>query len=89
MSHLLEWSRAYTHRLNPVDAAPFAARAPELAQRLAEETAAGRLPFLNMPYRAALEKEMAPLLPRIKGYRHMLLLSVSYTHLTLPTTLTG
>lgn len=45
MSHLLEWSRAYTHRLNPVDAAPFAARAPELAQRLAEETAAGRLPF--------------------------------------------
>ena len=40
MSHLLEWSRAYTHRLNPVDAAPFAARAPELAQRLAEETAA-------------------------------------------------
>lgn len=29
-----------------------------------------------MPYRAALEKEMAPLLPRIKGYRHMLLLGI-------------
>jgi glucose-6-phosphate isomerase len=41
MSHLLEWSRAYAHRLNPVDAAPLAARAPELARRLAVETPPG------------------------------------------------
>ena len=76
MSHSLEWSRAYTARLSEDDAAACEARSAELAQRLARETAAGELPFLSMPYRAKLEVEMAPLIPRIKAYKHMLVLGI-------------
>ena len=76
MPHLLEWSRAYTHRLSADAAAPLRARAPEVAQRLARELSAGELPFLSMPFRAKLEVEMAPLIPRIKAYRHMLVLGI-------------
>ena len=32
MPHMLEWSRAYTHRLTAEAAAPLRARAPEIAQ---------------------------------------------------------
>lgn len=76
MPHMLEWSRAYAHRLNREAAAPSQARHREIGQRLAREMAAGQLPFLTMPYRAKLEVEMAPLIPRIKGYKHMLLLGI-------------
>lgn len=76
MPHSLEWSRAYTARLSESDAAGCEARSAELAQRLARETAAGELPFLSMPYRAKLEVEMAPLIPRLKAYKHMLVLGI-------------
>ena len=76
MPHTLEWSRAYTHRLAPADAEPLKARAGEVAQRLARETSAGELPFLTMPYRARLEAELPPLLPRVRACRHMLVLGI-------------
>ena len=76
MPHMLEWSRAYAHRLTADAAAPLKARAPEIAQRLKRELAAGELPFLSLPFRAKLEVEMAPLIPRIKAYRHMLVLGI-------------
>lgn len=76
MPHLLEWSRAYSHRLSPGDAAPLAARAGEVARRLARETSAGELPFLTMPYRARLEAELPPLLPAVTARRHMLVLGI-------------
>lgn len=76
MSHLLEWSGAYVHRLPKDAAAACVARHEELGRRLAQETAAGELPFLSMPYRAKLEVEMAPLIPRIKAYKHMLVLGI-------------
>ena len=49
MMHTLEWSRAYTGRLQRDAAAVFAARAPELSRRLETECAQGSLPFLTMP----------------------------------------
>ena len=76
MPHLLEWSRAYTHRLDADSAAALKARAPEVAQRLQRELASGELPFISMPFRAKLEVEMAPLIPRIKAYKHMLVLGI-------------
>lgn len=47
MSHYLEWSRAYSHRLNAADAAPLQARAAELGVRLERELAQGVLPFFQ------------------------------------------
>jgi len=76
MPHLLEWSRAYAHRLDADSAAALKARAPEVAQRLQRELASGELPFISMPFRAKLEVEMAPLIPRIKAYKHMLVLGI-------------
>ena len=60
MMHTLEWSRAYTGRLQRDAAAVFAARAPELSRRLETECAQGSLPFLTMPYRERLERELPP-----------------------------
>lgn len=76
MMHTLEWSRACTGRLQRDDTAPFAARAPELARRLETECARGLLPFLTMPYRERLERELPPLLPRVRARRHMLVLGI-------------
>lgn len=76
MPHTLEWSRAYTHRLALTDADPLKARAGEVAQRLARETSSGELPFLTMPYRARLEAELPPLLPRVRACKHMLVLGI-------------
>ena len=76
MMHTLEWSRAYTGRLQRDAAAVFAARAPELSRRLETECAQGSLPFLTMPYRERLERELPPLLPRVRARRHMLVLGI-------------
>ncbi len=76
MQHHLEWSRSITGRLNQASTTQFKARAGEIAARLRKETSAGELPFLTMPYRAKLEKDMAALLPRLKKYNHMLVLGI-------------
>lgn len=76
MPHVIEWSRAYAHRLTPDSALAFKARSGAIARRLAQECAAGELPFLTMGFRPKLEREMAPLVPRVKGYRHMLVLGI-------------
>ncbi|MDR3358207.1 MAG: glucose-6-phosphate isomerase [Desulfovibrio sp.] len=76
MSHCIEWSRAYAHRLPKNAGEPFFSRRKEISERLARELAAGKLPFLDMPYREKLREDMLPLLPRIKPFRHMLLLGI-------------
>ncbi|MDR3320173.1 MAG: glucose-6-phosphate isomerase [Desulfovibrio sp.] len=76
MSHSVEWSKAYTHRL-PVNAGePFFLRRTDISERLARELAAGELPFLNMPYREKLMDDLPLLLPRIKPFRHMVVLGI-------------
>ena len=76
MRHSLEWSRSLTGRLRPESVEVSQGRAPQLAQRLAKEVGAGELPFLSMPYRATLEKEMAALEPKLYGFEHMLVLGI-------------
>lgn len=76
MPHNIEWSQAYTGRLSPHAAAPFAARAPEMARRLQRECAAGTLPFLTFPFVSALREALPPLLPRVRARKHMLVLGI-------------
>lgn len=76
MSNYLEWSRAWTGRLNSEQKALLAAKAPELAAELKKQTAAGELPFLTMPYRERLERDLPPILQRIAGVKNMLVLGI-------------
>jgi glucose-6-phosphate isomerase len=76
MSHCIEWSRAYRHRLPGNAGEPFLSRQKDLSERLARELAAGELPFLSMPYKEKLREDLLPLLPRVKPFRHMLLLGI-------------
>ncbi len=76
MANYLEWSQAWTGRMTKADGDASHKRAPELAAMLKKQMAAGELPFLTMPYRERLEKDLPPILERIKGYRHMLVLGI-------------
>jgi len=72
---VLDWTNACWERL-PAHPA-LRARAGEMAAKLAGEVAAGRLPFLALPFLDALEKDLAALesdyLPQ---FEHMLLLGI-------------
>ena len=73
MADILDWTSADLEKL---DAAPYEARAGELAARLTQETGAGRLPFLTMPYGPILRDDLARLQPFLKRFDHMLLLGI-------------
>jgi glucose-6-phosphate isomerase len=73
MSDVLDWTSAATAKLS---LARHAARADELAKRLAGEVAAGRLPFLSMPFWDKLKGELAALTPWLSGFEHMVLLGI-------------
>ena len=76
MRHTLDWSRAVTGRLTDAAMRTLAARAPECSARLATETGAGELPFLTMPYRQELDRQLTELQPRLAGFTHMLVLGI-------------
>jgi glucose-6-phosphate isomerase len=72
---VLDWTNASWERL-PASAG-LRSRAGEMAQKLADEIKAGKLPFLATPFMAALEKELAELESGfLKGFEHMLLLGI-------------
>ncbi len=72
---ILDWTNASWERL-PTSPS-LRARAGEMAARLAGEVAAGRLPFLALPFMAALEKDLAELESGfLKRFEHMLLLGI-------------
>ncbi len=73
MADILDWTGASLEKL---DMGTFEARADEMAVRLKEETGAGRLPFLTMPYAAALKDQLAHLKDFLKTFDHMLLLGI-------------
>ena len=73
MADMLDWTSADIEKL---DIATYEKRAEEMAGRLREETSAGQLPFLTMPYMAKLKQELADLKERFKGFDHMLLLGI-------------
>ncbi|WP_207260649.1 glucose-6-phosphate isomerase [Desulfovibrio sp. Huiquan2017] len=73
MTDILDWTNADLDRL---DTATYADRADDMAARLREETGAGRLPFLTMPYATELKQQLAGLKERLGGFEHMLLLGI-------------
>ena len=76
MRHVLEWSRAVAGRLTEQHIQSQRAEAPRLSARLAEEVRTGLLPFLSMPYRQELESQLSALEPRLKTFKHMLVLGI-------------
>ncbi len=73
MADMLDWTSADLEKL---DTKTYEGRADEMAARLVEETGAGRLPFLTMPYAAMLKQELADLKDYLKTFDHMLLLGI-------------
>jgi len=73
MADILDWTGADLEKL---DMDSFEARADAMAERLRVETSAGRLPFLTMPYAAALKEELAELADFLGTFDHMLLLGI-------------
>ncbi|MGL1860995.1 MAG: glucose-6-phosphate isomerase [Pseudodesulfovibrio sp.] len=73
MADMLDWTSADLEKL---DINTYEGRANEMAARLVEETGAGRLPFLTMPYAAILKQELADLKDYLKTFDHMLLLGI-------------
>ncbi|HKI81653.1 MAG TPA: glucose-6-phosphate isomerase, partial [Pseudodesulfovibrio sp.] len=73
MADILDWTNADLDRL---DMATYEKQAEDLAARLRDETGAGKLPFLTMPYAAELKKQLAGLSGYLDGFEHMLLLGI-------------
>ncbi len=74
--HNLEWSQAFNGRMQQGHIHELTPRTPALAARLAKELNAGELPFLSMPYREQLDKDMATVVPHLKKFEHMLVLGI-------------
>ena len=76
--HHLDWTYAFTCRLQSTspETSSFTARLESCAQRLKGDLQDGVLPYLNMPFRPALERDLPPILERIKSYKHMMLLGI-------------
>ncbi len=69
----LDWSHAWTGRTVRT---AMNQRLADCAARLNKECAAGLLPCLTMPYRNALEHDLEKLAPRLRQFRHMVLLGI-------------
>jgi len=72
----LDWTNAYPKGVSP---SAGQARLGVFVEKLATDLSApdgGRLPFINMPYWPSLKRELAKLSPRLKTFKHMLLLGI-------------
>jgi glucose-6-phosphate isomerase len=74
----LDWTYAFTARMRGGEAGGRrdASRLRRASANFAEDVKAGRLPYLNMPYRAELEKKLPAVLERLRPCGHMLLLGI-------------
>lgn len=72
----LDWTKAWNGRMERGDAESSQIRCGDMAHRLVTEIAAGRLPFINMPYREALETRLDAQTPWLQSFDHMLLLGI-------------
>ncbi len=74
----LDWTHAYGGRA-AADCFAASPRLPDLQRALgivATERAAGRMPFLDLPFAGDLRRDLPAVLDKIKGFRHMLLLGI-------------
>ena len=79
MSNYLHWGQSLKGRMaGSADIFSNLANSTEdFSPRLAKELKAGRLPFIDMPFRAELEKELPAVMGRFgKNFKHMLLLGI-------------
>ena len=74
--HTIDWSNAWNGRLTKACRTTEPSAAAHAASRLAGELKAGHLPFLHLSYRAKLEQDMQTILPRLKSFKHLLLLGI-------------
>ena len=80
--HTLDWNHAWTGRLvETAPSHPEALRrlAPQLdscTARLIGEVTAGKLPFLNLPFRSSLSTRLKALTPRLQRFKHMVVLGI-------------
>ncbi len=72
----LNWTHAYTGRITESDTAAPPSVLTEAAVRLDRELAAGKLPFINMPYAADMTKELTALVPQLARFEHMVVLGI-------------
>ena len=77
MDHnILDWTNAYPKGVSP---STGQARLGAFVERLAMDLSGadgGKLPFVNLPHWPALKAELAALAPRLKKFKHMLLLGI-------------
>lgn len=76
MDNYLEWSRAWTYRMEGLSPEKCSDKLPEIIKKLKEQLALGELPFLTMPYRQKLEEHLPRLLEKSKKFRNMLVLGI-------------
>ncbi len=77
--YTLDWKHARTGRLLDENFNPTPDITAELGictARLAGEMAAGRLPFLDLPFRKEMEEGIKNLLPHLQKFRHMVVLGI-------------
>ena len=77
--YTLDWKYAHTGRLLDDSLNPTPDLTAELgicAARLAGEMTAGRLPFLDLPFRKEMEEGIGNLLPHIRRFKHMVVLGI-------------
>lgn len=75
-SHRLDWTNAWSGRLERQAEAAFELRHADIAHRFATELSAGRLPFVDMPYAEALIADLDEVTPHLRRFRHMVLLGI-------------
>ncbi len=91
--HTLDWNHAWTGRLvETAPSHPEALRrlAPQLdscTARLIGEVTAGKLPFLNLPFRSSLSTRLKALTPRLQRFKHMVVLGFGARHARAPESL--
>lgn len=74
--NLLDWTSAYPKGVFP---SAGQARLGAFVEKLATDLSGpegGRLPFINMPHWPSLKRDLEILTPRLKGFKHMLLLGI-------------
>ncbi|MDR2076169.1 MAG: glucose-6-phosphate isomerase [Desulfovibrio sp.] len=76
--HFLDWSQAFSHRLQGLsrETSSLAGKKNALAARLAGELDKGLLPCLNMPFKKDLERDLPAFEQRVKPFKHMLVLGI-------------
>jgi glucose-6-phosphate isomerase len=74
--NMLDWTSAYPKGVYP---SAGQARLGAFVEKLATDLSGpegGRLPFINMPHWPSLKRDLEILKPKLKGFKHMLLLGI-------------